>query len=179
MENTLIVALSSKAQLTSPTLEDWILLLSPVLSAGAGSSLNGILPGTSSFVLGVIIAALGKSLVSLGAEPKSKEDWWLFVFTFFGILITALTGNSQYALAGTIIGFAGKSVGTLIHTVALEDILLLVGSGIAFYGILTGSTNTTNTGLLLLSMGKALPSLGTNGKLSPLKGPKESTKPPQ
>lgn len=172
MENRQRLTLSSKATPIPPTLEDWILLLSPVLSASAGSSLTGILPGTSAFVLGVIIAGLGKSLVSLGADPKSKEDWWLFGFTFLGILVTGLTGNSQYALGGTIIGFAGKSIGTLIHTVALEDILLLVGSIIAFYGILGGNTNATNTGLLLLSMGKALPSLGTNGKLSPLTGPK-------
>ena len=169
--------MTSKVPLTSPTLEDWILLLSPVLSAGAGSNLSGILPGTSAFALGVVIAALGKSLVSLGADPKCREDWWLFAFTFFGILLTSYTGNSQYALGGTIIGFAGKSLGTLIHTRTLEDILLLIGSGIAFIGLLSGNTNTTNSGLLLLSMGKALPSLGTNGSPPSWPGPAHPSKP--
>src|SRR5690242_3046924 len=97
--------LPSRVPLTSPTYEDWILLLSPLFGAGAGSNLAGILPGTSGFVLGVLVAALGKSLAGIGSDVKSYEDWWLFLLTFAGLVLTGFTGNGQFALGGSIIGF--------------------------------------------------------------------------
>lgn len=155
--------MASKALPESPTLEDWILFLAPVLGAGAGSNLSGIIGGTSGFLLGVVIAALGKSLLGLSSEPSSLEDWLLFISTFLGLMGTALTANSQFVLYGTIIGFAAKSLPSLAEARDPEDLFLLAGSVIAFIGALAGNMNIENVGLLLLVMGKALPSIATNG----------------
>lgn len=147
----------------SQTLEDWILFLGPLLSAGAGTSLSGIISGTNGFLLGIVIAALGKSLLGLSFQTKSLEDWLLFISTFLGLVATALTANSQFVLYGTIIGFAAKSIPSLVKVKNVEDVFLLIGSIIAFLGVTFGNTNVENTGLLLLTMGKALPSIATNG----------------
>lgn len=149
-----------------PTYEDWILLLAPLFGAGASSNLSGILPGiTSGLVIGLLIAALGKALAGVGQNVKSYEDWWLFALTFIGLILTGFTGNGQYALAGSLIGFLGKAIGTFAsRLLTLEDVLLLIGSLIAIYGMLATNATATNIGILLLAMGKATPSLPGNGK---------------
>jgi hypothetical protein len=147
--------------LTKYTVEDWILFLTPVLSAAAGFNFGGILPGTSGFLLGVVIASLAKSLIGLGQNPSFKgnyEDYLNLIITFLGLLATAITANQQFVIYGAVIGLIAKALPSMTGGVNLEDILLTIGAIIAGVGQASGYPTIASVGLLLAVIGKSLPS---------------------
>ena len=155
--------------LTPTNVEDILLGLLPILSGPTGNALinlTGIVPGVSGFVLAVIVASLVKSSIGISQNQKSYEDWLNFVITFLGLVAAGLSGNSQVALAGLVIGFIAKALPSLAQGFNIEDALLVAGSLLAGLGtLLTGTEGSavTNIGLLVATLGKAWPSIASNG----------------
>ena len=147
--------------LTSYTVQDWILFLAPVLSASQGLNLPGLIPGTTGFLISVVIAALAKSVSGLGQDHsiKNYEDWLQFIITLVGLIGTGLTASPQFVLYGTIIGFIAKSLPSLKNGFNVEDVLLFLGSLLSLYGTYTGGTAIANVGLLISTVGKSIPSI--------------------
>jgi hypothetical protein len=159
---------------TPKTVEDWLLFLTPIIGGAAGLSWGGIVPGASGFLVGVIFASLAKSLVGLGQNPHPSnwEDWLSFAITFLGFLGTAFSANPSYATYAVIIGLLVKALG-IVKTGGLniEDLALAAGAVIAGIGQYTGNPTLLNAGLMFGLVGKALPSIGTNGNPAVLKTP--------
>lgn len=150
---------------TPKTIEDWLLFLTPIVGALAGFNWGGFIPGTSGFVVGVLVASLAKTLIGLGQNPhlSNWEDMISFALTFFGLLATAFSANPQFVIYGLIFGLLVKSLGFLSLGLTIEDIVLAIGALIAGYGEIAGIPVLVNLGLLLAIIGKAIPSIGTGG----------------
>lgn len=160
-----------------PNREDWIAFLASIMSGT--SSAIGSNPNPSIMIFGLVIAAVGKSLPSLGDWQNLKvyqrvEDVILFISTVAGYLATSLSGNTQYVIWGIILGMIGKAVPSLINykddpKARVEDVisLIIVAIGGAVYFL----QNDPNHATLVLALGiisKALPSLqGKNSQSTP------------
>ena len=145
-------------------LEDYLLAGLPLLTALVGFDWTQVgLTGASGFLVGVAIASLAKALLSLGQNPtwRSWDDVLLFVFTLFGILAAALSANPNYILYGTVLGFIAKASNVFQNGFNIEDALLFVGAFLAAYGQYFGHPALASIGLLIGTIGKALPSLGS------------------
>jgi hypothetical protein len=164
------MSLQTQKILTPANIEDFLLAFLPILSGPTGSALinlTGLVPGVSGFILAVVIASLVKSSIGISQNTKSYEDWLNFAITFLGLVGAGLTGNSQVALAGIVLGFVAKALPSLANGINVEDVLLLVGSIVAGLGTLgTGNewTAITNIGLLVATLGKAWPSISSGGQ---------------
>jgi tetrahydromethanopterin S-methyltransferase subunit F len=166
---------ASQPVLTAKTVEDWLLFLAPIIGGAAGLDWGGIIPGMSGFLVGALFASLSKSIIGLGQNLHGNyEDGLSFAITFLGTLATVFSANMSYAVYGLIIGFFVKALGMLKPTIDpttgksvsginIEDLLLAAGAIIAGFAQLTGNPIAVNAGLLIAIIGKALPSIGTNG----------------
>ena len=155
--------------LSSATVEDWILVLLPILSGPTGSAiinLTGLVPGVGGFLLSVVLASLAKSAIGIGQDKKSYEDWLMLLINFVGLVGAGLSANSEFALVGVILGFAAKALYSLQNGLNAEDAFLAVGAFLALLGAIIPGTQgaaVTNIGLLIGIVLKALPSIGTGG----------------
>lgn len=154
--------------MVSPSSEDWIAFISSLLS-GTSSAIGS---NPSFMIYGMVIAAVGKALPSLGQKDgwKSPEDWLLFGSAIAGYLATAMSGKTEYAVWGVIFGMIGKTIPSLIDaeknkSERLEDIisLIIVAIGGVIYYLQTYVWNADPTSAtLVVALGiiaKALPSL--------------------
>lgn len=151
-----------------PSSEDWIAFISSLLS-GTSSAIGS---NPSFMIYGMVIAAVGKALPSLGQKDgwKSPEDWLLFGSAIAGYLATAMSGKTEYAVWGVIFGMIGKAIPSLIDaeknkSERLEDIisLIIVAIGGIIYYLQTYVWHADPTSAtLVVALGiiaKALPSL--------------------
>ncbi|MDE1842051.1 MAG: hypothetical protein KGH95_00200 [Thaumarchaeota archaeon] len=156
------------SDMVNPTREDWIAFLASIMSGT--SSAIGANSNPTIVIFGLVIAAIGKSLPSLGdwknlAVYQRIEDIILFISTVAGYLATSLSGNTHYVIWGIILGMIGKAIPSLINykddpKSRVEDVasLVIVAIGGAIYFL----QNDTNSATLVLALGiisKALPSL--------------------
>jgi len=150
------------------TTEDWILFITPLIGGLAGLDWGGLVPGVSGFLLGLTIASMSKTLIGLGQNfhPSNYEDLLSFISTFLGFLGTGFTANPQFVTWGLIIGFLVKALGIVQTGLNIEDVILAIGTVVAGIAQVTGNTHLVTAGLLLAVIGKALPSIGTNGSPS-------------
>jgi hypothetical protein len=146
---------------TATTAEDWILFLTPLVTALAGTNLaQNLIPGASGLLVGTVIGVLAKTLIGIGQNFKANyEDILSFVITFVGLLGAALTGYPEFLIYGTILGLIAKALPSLANGLNAEDILLTLGAIIAGIGTALGLHNLSSVGLLLSVLGKSLPSL--------------------
>lgn len=164
------------------TAEDYILFLTPIVAAAAGFNWSGLIPGSSGFLVGVFVGALAKTLIGLGQNIKSWEDWLAAIILGLGFVSTALLapGNPQYLTWGTIIGLFVKALGYFTDTKSnpIEDVVLAIGTIMAGYGAYIGNSELLNAGLLFGLIGKSMPSIGTGGAAgSPAPGPAPASAP--
>jgi hypothetical protein len=148
------------------TVEDWILFLTPLITAAAGFSWGGIVPGASGFLVAAVLASLSKALIGLGQNPHPSnwEDWFLFIFSFLGFLATAFSADPTFMVYGLVIGLIVKSFGGIASLgFSIEDIVLAIGAFMAGIGQLLDKPEIVTVGLLISILGKALPSIGTAG----------------
>ena len=152
----------------SPSSEDWIAFISSLLS-GTSSAIGN---NPSFMVYGLVIAAVGKALPSLGQKDgwKHTEDWLLFGSAVAGFLATSLSGKIEYAVWGVIFGMISKAIPSLIDAEKnknerLEDVisLVIVAIGGIIYYLQTYMLHADSTyATLVIALGiisKALPSL--------------------
>jgi hypothetical protein len=167
--------LSSSLQ-NSP--EDWISFISSLLAGTSSAMANS----QSFMVYGLVIAAIGKALPSLGQPGAWKsrqgvEDWLLFGSAVAGFLATSLSSaannHPEYALWGVIAGMIGKTTYSLVDYAThkgqsderLEDIISLIIvaiGGIVYYLQASPTHQGVTTATLVVALGiisKALPSL--------------------
>lgn len=134
------------------------------------SSAIGTNPNPTIMIFGLVIAAVGKSLPSLGdwknlTGYQRIEDIVLFVSTVAGYLATSFSGDNHYVIWGIILGMIGKAIPSLIHykddpKSRVEDVVslvIVVIGGATFF--LQNDTNSTTLVLALGIISKALPSL--------------------
>lgn len=151
---------------TTRTIEDWLVFVTPVIVALAGFDWSGVLPGTSAFVTAAVLGALAKFLVGLGQNPhiKNWEDWIPLIVIGLSALATNLSADPRFVTYGLYLGLAVKALPMLQEGLNIEDVLLLVGTLLAGIGQLSGHAQLASLGLVVALVGKTLPSIGTNGE---------------
>ena len=72
--------------------EDSLSFLSAVLGA-LGSTMTTTSAGSQTLLVGVLLAAVAKTLPSLKEDHKSLEDWILFIFAILGAFAAGIEAS--------------------------------------------------------------------------------------
>jgi hypothetical protein len=120
---------------------------------------------------GLAVGSISKSLLSLGPNVSSWEDWALFAGTFLGTFGTTLSSNPNYMLYGMVLASVGKAVPSLVQNHrSLEDWLLFVLPVVAgVFSLVSANPSYGLTGLFFGAIGKSL------GSISPAPTPTPNT----
>jgi hypothetical protein len=154
--------------ISASTIEDYIPLVTLIISAADNAQLSTIVPGVPGFLLGVFIGGLSKALIGIAqsiqaGQKPTPEDILQAVITFLGAAGTLLSANPQFLIYGTVFGWLVKSLGFLQSGFNVEDGLLAAASLLTLAGTYFGVPAALAVGSFLMVISKTLPSIGTDG----------------
>jgi hypothetical protein len=158
--------------------EDSLSFLSSVLGA-LGSTLTtpggpqtppgsqqGLTANPQTLFVGLILAAVAKTLPSLKNHPKSWEDWILFVFAALSALAALIEAQTtlpatykQIPIILLIIGILGKTLLPLSkkpRSLKLEDKLTAIIALIVLFAVVPLASNYAAIGVFCAFLTKAL-----------------------
>jgi len=147
------------------TLEDWLPWFISVTVALAGFRWSSLIPGTNSILVAAAFGFLAKFLTGIAQNGwDAWEDWVPTLIISLGFLGTALESSPDYVVAGTVIGFLVKALGSFQtpSSTWIEDAMLAVGAFLIAYGQYANYPTLVSIGALIALIGKTVPSIQVN-----------------